>query len=80
VALPALCCLASAVAWPWGLACWLIYPAQILRLAARGSRPIGERALLAVFHVLARFPEGQGYLLFALRRGRHRRPEVIEYK
>lgn len=80
VAIPAGCLLATALAWPWGAAAWLIYPLQMFRLALRPGRPPGERALLALFHTLARFPEAQGVITFRLRQRQGRRPQLIEYK
>lgn len=80
LALPAACCLASVIAPPWGLVSWMIYPLQMARLLFKGSRPFRERAMLAVFHVMARFPEGQGYLRFQLHRWMDSRSGIIEYK
>lgn len=80
VAFPTFCLLATVLAWPWGAAVWLIYPLQVLRLALRPDRPPGERALLALFHTLARFPEAQGVVTFRLRQWLGQRPQLIEYK
>jgi glycosyltransferase involved in cell wall biosynthesis len=78
--LPAACCLASALDAPWGFATWLIYPLQMLRLFFRGTRPLQARAILAMFYVMMRFPEAQGYLKFTLHRLLDRRAALIEYK
>jgi len=64
--------------WTWAL--WLIYPAQVLRQTARGRGPLRQRALLAVFQVLARFPEGYGQLKFLFDRINGRQGGLIEYK
>jgi hypothetical protein len=80
VALPLFCLLATAIALPWGALTWLLYPLQMARLFVRGRRKFRDRALLAVFQVLMRFPEGKGYLTFAFRRALNRRTTVIEYK
>jgi cellulose synthase/poly-beta-1,6-N-acetylglucosamine synthase-like glycosyltransferase len=77
---PVACCLASAIAPPWGLASWMIYPLQVSRLMFKGSRPFRERAMLALFHVMARIPEGQGYLRFRLYRWLNSQSRIIEYK
>jgi len=79
-ALPAGCLLASLLAAPWGLAAWLIYPLQMLRLFLRPGRPLGERSLLALFLVLARFPEAQGVLTYAFRQWTRQKPQLMEYK
>jgi GT2 family glycosyltransferase len=80
VILPAACCTASVTALPWGFATWLVYPLQMLRLFCRGARPIRDRVLLAVFQVMMRFPEGQGYMKFVVHRVLDQRTSVIEYK
>lgn len=58
----------------------LVYPAQILRLAARGG--ISRRASweIAGFNVLSKFAEAQGVLSYWLNRLRGRRGGLIEYK
>jgi GT2 family glycosyltransferase len=80
VILPTVCALASLVLAPWGLAAWLIYPLQMLRLFLRGAGPMGDRALLAVFSVITRFPEGHGYMKFVVQRMLNRQSAIIEYK
>lgn len=78
--LPLACLAASVVYWPWGLMAWLIYPFQWLRQMARNPGAIGDRAALALFQLLARFPEALGQIKFTLDHffGRGRR--LIEYK
>jgi hypothetical protein len=76
--LPLACLISSIVFWPTGLLTWLLYPLQILRLWLRSSH--AERVVLAVFNVLARFPEAQGVLWFAMSRLQQRRSGLIEYK
>lgn len=78
--LPLGCAVASIFAPPWGIAPWLIYPLQMIRLYLRRGRSSHERALLAVFMVLARFPEAQGVLSFALHQAMRQKPRLIEYK
>lgn len=58
----------------------LIYPAQVLRLAARGGlsrRTAWERA---IFLVLGKFAEAQGVLQYVLSRISKRKSALIEYK
>jgi hypothetical protein len=65
----------------WGSLTWLIFPAQMLRLFLRGGRrPTRERAAIAVFQVLARFPEAQGWMKFTLQPWLGTRQKLIEYK
>ena len=74
-------CLALSLAWPpWGLAAWLVYPAQILRQTLRNPGTISERATLALFQGLARFPEAWGQIRFAADRLLGRQGRLIEYK
>ena len=76
-----LICLATGLAFgPWGWAAWLIYPLQVLRQTARNAGPLGDRATLAVFQVLARFPEGLGQIKFMHDRLFGRQAHLIEYK
>ncbi|MBR0697783.1 glycosyltransferase family 2 protein [Bradyrhizobium lablabi] len=77
---PAVCASISVLFPPWGFAAWLVYPMQMLRLFLTRPGQPRERALLAVFHVLSRFPEGQGYLKFVARRFFGQRLTTIEYK
>ena len=65
---------------PWGWAAWLIYPLQVLRQTMRNSGPLSDRALLALFQVLARFPEGWGQIKFLRDRLLGRQARLIEYK
>ncbi len=67
--------LLGAVITPWALALFLAYPAQILRLVARGFPR--DRAF---FLVLGRFAEAQGFLDYWLARMRGRKRGLIEYK
>jgi GT2 family glycosyltransferase len=76
-----LVCLALGLAFPpWGWAAWLIFPTQILRQTLRNPGSPRERFLLASFQVLARFPEGLGYLKFTRDRLFGRRSHLVEYK
>jgi GT2 family glycosyltransferase len=76
-----LACLAGILAWgPTALVLLAIYPLQVLRLVTVGAGPLRDRARLALFHVLARFPEGLGVLRFTRDRVFERTPTVIEHK
>jgi len=78
--LPLVCLLATLVFWPWGLAAWLIYPMQMLRQTIRNTGPLGQRATLALFQTLSRFPEAFGQIRFLCDRQLARRAQIIEYK
>ena len=76
--LPPVCLALSVVFWPVGLFVWLTYPLQVVRLWLRSRHP--DRNVLAVFNVLARFPEAEGVLRFTMSRMRQRGNRIIEYK
>src|SRR5262249_49435959 len=76
-----LVCLASGLAFgPLGWAVWLIYPLHMLQKMLRSSGPLSRRAPLALFHVLALFPQGFGAIKFIRDRLVGRQPQLIEYK
>ena len=64
----------------WGLAMLLIYPAQIVRLALRGTRSVRENWWRALFLVLGKFPEAMGQVNFLYNRLAGKRARLIEYK
>lgn len=64
----------------WALALLLIYPLQIVRLAARGRRTTRENWWRAVFLVVGKFPEMLGQLKFLTHRYLGGKPHLIEYK
>lgn len=78
--LPLACLVISWVFWPCGLATWLIYPVQILRQTFRNSGSVSERATLAFFEVLHRFPEAIGQLKFLKDSISGARAHLVEYK
>jgi glycosyltransferase involved in cell wall biosynthesis len=78
--LPLACAIAGLAFGSWGWVLSLIYPSQTLRLMARNPGPPRQRALLALFQVLARFPEGAGQIKFLCDRLRRRQTAIIEYK
>jgi glycosyltransferase involved in cell wall biosynthesis len=74
-------CLGAVIAFgPWGWVTWLIYPLQMLRLMARTRGPLRQRALLALFQVVGRFPEGIGQMKFLRDRLFGLQKVIIEYK
>ena len=79
-ALPLTCLATSILFWPWGLTAWLIYPLQVFRQTIRNRGRLRERALLALFQVLARFPEAFGQIKFMRDRIFRLRSALIEYK
>jgi glycosyltransferase involved in cell wall biosynthesis len=78
--LPFVCLATGIVFGAWGWAAWLIYPLQILRQTVRNRGPVSDRAVLALFQVLARFPEGWGQIKFTWNRLLGRQAHLIEYK
>jgi hypothetical protein len=78
--LPLACLLVGLLFGPRGWAAWLIYPLQFLRQTARNRGRLGDRALLALFQLLARFPEGLGQVRFMRDRLLRRQARLIEYK
>jgi glycosyltransferase involved in cell wall biosynthesis len=74
-------CLTAGVAFsPWGWAACLIYPLQILRQMVRNPGPPRQRAVLALFQLLARFPEVWGQVKFMRNNLLDRHAGLIEYK
>jgi N-acetylglucosaminyl-diphospho-decaprenol L-rhamnosyltransferase len=78
--LPFICLVLSLALEPWGWGMWLIYPLQILRQMLRNPGPLIDRALLASFQVIARFPESFGQIKFLWDRLVGREARLIEYK
>lgn len=78
--LPLACLMAGLIFPPWGWIAWLVYPLQMLRQMLRNSGPMKQRALLAFFQTLTRFPEGWGQIRFLWDRVFVRRSGLIEYK
>jgi len=64
----------------WSLLILLIYPAQIVRLALRGTRSARENCLRALFLVLGKFPQAIGQLHFVYNRLAGNAARLIEYK
>jgi GT2 family glycosyltransferase len=78
--LPLACLVAGLAFSPWGWVAWLIYPLQLLRQMVRNAGTLHQRALLALFQVLARFAEGWGQISFMRDRLLGRQARIIEYK
>jgi len=78
--LPIACLAVSVTLWPWGLVAWMTYPLQVLRQIARNQGPLGDRAAIAFFQVLARFPEAIGQMTFVIDRVFRHQAKLIEYK
>lgn len=72
---------ASTLAWgSWALALLLVYPLQVVRLAARSTGTARENWWYAAFLVLGKFPEMLGQMKFLLHRYIGGKPYLIEYK
>ncbi|MBI5658495.1 MAG: glycosyltransferase family 2 protein [Nitrosomonadales bacterium] len=78
--IPALAAALSVWMGAWGLALLLIYPAQVVRLASRGTRSTSENWWRALFLVLCKFPEVAGQLRFFHNRLAGKTARLIEYK
>lgn len=80
VVIPLLCLASGLLFGPLGWAAWLVYPAQVARQTLRNAGSWSERATLAFFQTLARFPEAVGQLKFLRDRWLGRQARLIEYK
>jgi glycosyltransferase involved in cell wall biosynthesis len=80
VGFPVACLIVTLTFEPWGWLIWLIYPLQFSRQVLRNSGPLSQRATLALFQVLVRFPEGWGQIKFLADRILNRQIRLIEYK
>jgi glycosyltransferase involved in cell wall biosynthesis len=78
--LPLGCLAAGWIFSPWGWLTWMIYPLQVLRQTSRDTGKLKQRATIALFHLLGRFPEAIGQIKFMLDRLFGRRSRLIEYK
>jgi glycosyltransferase involved in cell wall biosynthesis len=78
--LPLACLGLSLMFFPWGMFAWLVYPTQFIRQAKRNSGSLRDRATLALFQLLARFPEGLGVVKFRYHQLLKRPSHIIEYK
>lgn len=71
---------AGLILWPWGWLTCLVYPLQIIRQTIRNDGTLGERATLAFFQMLTRFPEALGQMKFVYERLLGKPTHLIEYK
>jgi glycosyltransferase involved in cell wall biosynthesis len=78
--LPIACLLCGLLFGPGGWAAWLIYPTYFLQKIVRGLGPLNDRTRLALFYVLAMFPQGLGQLKFLRDRMTGRQAHIIEYR
>jgi glycosyltransferase involved in cell wall biosynthesis len=78
--LPLVCAVASFALFPYGLTIFLFYPLQLLRLYWRNSGAPKQRAQLAFFQLLARFPEMLGAIRFLSDKWLGHPPRIIEHK
>jgi GT2 family glycosyltransferase len=65
---------------PMALALLVVYPLQVTRLAANGTRSARENWWSALFLVLGKLPEAIGQVKFLLHRYGGTRARLIEYK
>jgi cellulose synthase/poly-beta-1,6-N-acetylglucosamine synthase-like glycosyltransferase len=77
---PMACFAATLLFWPHGLATFLVYPAQVVRLSVRNGGALRDRTTLALFQTLSRFPEVWGQMKFTLDRLLKQPSRLIEYK
>ena len=63
-----------------GLGFVLVYPVHALQKILRGTGPLGDRAKLALFHVLGHFPQSWGQIKYLRDRLLGQQARIIEYK
>lgn len=78
--LPAAILLSALILGPAALLAFLVYPAQVLRLCAKGRGPFRDRMTRALFLVLGKFPEALGQIKFLRNRRSGAIARIIEYK
>ena len=78
--LPLVCVASSMVFGPWGTLLFCLYPVQVLRLVFTRQGRLADRAKVAFFQTLARFPEVTGEILFLRDRIFRQKRRLIEYK
>lgn len=78
--LPLACLAAGLLLGPWGWIAFMIYPMHMLQKLLRESGPLRVRIRLALFYVLASFPQAWGGILYTRDRLLRRQARLIEYK
>jgi GT2 family glycosyltransferase len=78
--MPLLCLTGGMTLGRLGWASVLVFPLQVVRLSARGTGPLKHRFLVALFQVMARFPEALGQLRFKRDVWLKCQPTLIEHK
>jgi glycosyltransferase involved in cell wall biosynthesis len=78
--LPLACLAAGLVYGGWGWVGWLMYPLQVIRQTYRNRGSLRDRAWVAFFQLLSRFPEVCGQIKFLRNRLLRRQAHIIEYK
>ena len=80
VVIPVVIISLAALIGPVALLALLMYPLQVLRIAAKSSGPWGHRVTRALFLVLGKFPEAVGQVKFLWDRRSGAKARIIEYK
>jgi GT2 family glycosyltransferase len=80
ICIPLLCLTSGMALGRLGWASVLVFPLQVIRLTARGTGPLKDRFVVALFQVIARFPEALGQLRFKRDTLLKRQPTLIEHK
>ena len=80
IALPTLFVVLAAIAGPFALLGFLLYPSQVLRLGIRSTGPWHIRLARGGFLMLGKFAEAWGQLRFLVHRFTRTRARLIEYK
>jgi hypothetical protein len=80
VFLPLVCLYIGLAFGPLGWVVWLVYPLHVIQKITRGSGPLRERALMALFHVLGHFPQSWGQIRFLRDLTLRKQSSLIEYK
>ena len=78
--LPLVCIVTGVFFHPFGWIVFLLYPLQFLHKTIHNSGPLRDRTRLALFQLLATFPESLGQTIFFRDRLLRRRPQLIEHK
>jgi GT2 family glycosyltransferase len=78
--LPLIAIVGAALIRPWILLGLLVYPLQMVRIAAKDGKPTAQSWLRAGALILGKFPEMLGEMKFTLDRLRKVESPIIEYK